>query len=136
MKGRLGLSLVALAVLTSSCSPSAVDRLDALRSDPMASYDLPGALSVEVFESVGHIRPPGVGSPSSITRTFTVAAGTSADELEVIADAARREGWRVSVSEFSGFSGDKTIDGWYSQIRITGIESDDLVWFELSSGDS
>jgi len=121
------------AVLLTSCT-TAADRLEVLRSDPMADYDLPNALLVRVTETAGHIGP-GVPSDAVIRRTFTVAEGTVLAEFDVIADAARREGWTIEEGAYGGYSGDKTIDGLFSQIRITGIDSDNLVWFSLSTGD-
>ena len=133
MKRLLGILVTVAAVLLTSCV-SAADRLEALRSDPMADYDLPNALLVRVTETAGHIGP-GVPSPATLRRTFTVAEGMVLAEFDVIADAARREGWTIEEGAFGGYSGDKTIDGLYSQIRITGIDNDNLVWFSLSTRD-
>ena len=134
MKRLLGILVTVAAALVLASCVSAADRLEALRSDPMADYDLPNALLVRVTETAGNIGP-GVPSDAVIRRTFTVAEGMVLAELDVIADAARREGWTIEEGAFSGYSGDKTIDGLYSQIRITGIDYDNLVWFSLSTRD-
>jgi len=134
VKRLLGILVTVAAALVLASCVSAADRLEALRSDPMADYDLPNALLVRVTETAGHIGP-GVPSDAALRRTFTVAEGAVLAELDVIADAARREGWTIEEGAFGGYSGDKTIDGLFSQIRITGIDSDNLVWFSLSTGD-
>ena len=99
----------------------------------MADYDLPNALAVKVTESPGSTGP--VGAPATLRRTFPVPHGTVVAELDVIANAARSEGWTIEEGAFGGYSGDKTIDGLYSQIRITGIDNDNVAWFQLSTRD-
>ncbi len=134
VKRLLGILVTVAAALVLASCVSAADRLEALRSDPMADYDLPNALLVRATETAGHIGP-GVSSPAVIRRTFTVAEGAVLAELDVIADAARREGWTIEEGAFGGYSGDKTIDGLFSQIWITGIDSDNILWMALSTGD-
>ena len=121
------------AVLLTSCTTGA-DRLEVLRSDPMADYDLPNALAVRVTESPGSTGP-GVPSPATLRRTFTVSHGIVLAELDVIADAAWSEGWTIDEGAYGRYSGDKIIDGLYSQIRITGIDNDNVAWFQLSTRD-
>lgn len=133
MKRLLGVLVTLTAVLLTSCTTGA-DRLEVLRSDPMADYDLPNALAVKVTESPGSTGP-GVGAPATLRRTFTVPHGTVLAELDVIADAARSEGWTIDEGANGGYSGDKTIDGLFSQIRIRGIDNDNVVWFQLSTRD-
>jgi len=100
----------------------------------MADYDLPNALAVRVTESPGSTGP-GVPSPATLRRTFTVSHGIVLAELDVIADAARSEGWTIDEGAYGGYSGDKIIDGLFSQIRITGIDNDNVAWFQLSTRD-
>ncbi|GMQ85001.1 MAG: hypothetical protein BMS9Abin07_0566 [Acidimicrobiia bacterium] len=100
----------------------------------MADYDLPNALSVRVTETPGSLGPA-IPTPARITRTFTVADGTVLAELDVIAEAARGEGWNLEERIPTGYVGNKIIDGLYSQISITGIEFDNVLWVGLMTGD-
>jgi hypothetical protein len=99
----------------------------------MATYALPSALDANTTEFAGGTS--GVSSPSMIRTTFIVPAGSAADAIEEIADAATGAGWTLSEREPNGFTGDKQIDGISAQILIAGIESDDTVWVQVSSRD-
>jgi hypothetical protein len=108
--------------------------LEALRSDPMATYQLPSAVTTRSSQIAGtadFIED----TPAMITRRFTVPPGEGEAAMAEIAAAAEDEGWDVSKSEFGGYSGDKKIDGIRAQISIRGIVSDDIVWFDLYTRD-
>ena len=124
---------VALTVplcLLASCA-SAEGRLDKLRTDPMASYELPSALSTQTSEMVGGFC--GVCSPSRIRRTFTVPPGEGEVAIAEIAAAAVDADWNLEENGRGGFGGLKRINGINAQLRIIGLISDDVVWFELYS---
>jgi hypothetical protein len=111
------------------------ERLDLLRTDPMASYALPSAVDTRTNENAGGTSL-GISSPAWIRNTFTVPAGGAADAVAEIADAATDAGWTLRPRELNGFSDDKRIDGVFAQILIGGIEQDDTVWVEVSSRDN
>ena len=104
--------------------------LEALRSDPMATYQLPSAVTTRSSEIAGTADWI-EDTPAMITRRFTVPPGEGEAAMAAIAAAAEDEGWDVSKSEFGGYSGDKTIGDIYAQISISGLVSDDVVWFDL-----
>ena len=121
--------LVTLGVLV-GCG-NGEERLDLLRTDPMASYALPSAIDTRTNEIAGGNTL--ISSPAWIRNTFTVPAGGAADAIDEIADAATAAGWTLRERQTIGFSGDKRIDGVFAQIMIAGIEQDDTVWVEVSS---
>lgn len=110
--------------------------LDALRSDPMAIYELPTAITTRSSESGGS---SGFFSfedtPATVRRSFTVPTDEAEAAMAQIAAAARDAGWEVSDNEYGGYSGDKEIGGKDAHVSIAGIVSDDIVWFELSTRD-
>jgi hypothetical protein len=126
----LGIGAALLALL--ACGGSGASRLEALKSDPMAEYSLPGAVDERVTESPGSTGP-GVPSPATVRRTSTVPSGTVPEALDAIADAARGNGWTLRERVPNGYSGEKTVDGLQAQIMIAGIDADDVVWVELST---
>ncbi len=107
------------------------DRLETLKSDPMASYELPGALDATFTEMAGGTAQ--IASPSEVTRRFTVAAGGVDAAIEEIAAAAVDAGWELRPREVVGFSGDKRIDGLRAQMVISGTDDNNHVWITISS---
>ncbi len=126
----VGIALLAVA----ACGGGDSDRLATLRSDPMADYELPGAVDARDTQSAGSTGP-GVPSPAKVRRTFTVAEGGVPDALTTLADAARADGWTLHDRAPNGYSGEKTIDDLLAQIVIAGIDADDIVWVEISTRD-
>jgi len=106
--------------------------LDTLRSDPMATYELPSAISTRSSEHDGSSGFFAIeDTPAMLGKSFTVPPDEGEAAMAAIATAAQQAGWDVSANEFGGYSGDKTIGSTYAQISIRGIVSDDIVWFEL-----
>ena len=130
------LALFAVSLLLASCTTTGSDRLRVLRTDPLASVELPGSLDVRVYEMSGNPESGlGVSSPTSITHTFTVAEGTVPEAMEALVGIAREAGWDVEPNRFGGYLGDKTIDGLYSQVSIKGLEQQSIAWIEISTTD-
>jgi hypothetical protein len=127
---RLGFGLLATIISLASCN-NADDRLDTLRTDPMAAYELPGATDTVTTEFAGGTSD--VSSPSMIRNTFTVPDSGVAAAIDEIAAAAVAAGWVLTGREPSGYSGDKDIDDISAQILIAGIDNDNTVWVEVSS---
>jgi hypothetical protein len=75
-------------------------------------------------------------TPARIRRTFTVPAGEFATAIGVLADEAEAAGWELHPRAVTGFDGTKSIEGYTAQLLITGIESQNLVWVEISTRDS
>ena len=125
------LALLAVSLLLASCTTTGSDRLRVLRTDPMASVELPGSLDVRVSILPGS--PP--ASPTAIRHTFTVAEGTVPEAIEALADIARESGWDLEPS-FIGYGGYKKIDGLYSQVSIKGLEQESIAWLEIFTQDT
>jgi hypothetical protein len=117
--------------LVASCG-GGEGRLAKLRTDPMATYELPSAVTSSTSEMAGGFSD--VSSPSTITRRFTVAPGQVEAAIAEIAAAAAESGWTLHDLEPLGFGGDKRIEDVSAQILITGIPADDIVRFDISSG--
>jgi len=128
----IGMAMGAALVAVSACGGRGASRLETLRSDPMAEYDLPNAVDVRVTESPGSTGP-GVPSPSKLRRTFTTTDSGVPSALEAIAEAARAEGWTLRERIPNGYSGEKKVDDLLAQIVIAGIDADDLAWLEIST---
>lgn len=119
--------LVLLLALT-GCTRTA--SLQALKHDPMASVELPTALSVDVSQSPGGTAL-GIPAPAKIRRTFTVATGTVPQAISDLAEKARSAGWTLHPLALAGFAGDKAVDGRFLQIVIDGTTDNNQVWVEL-----
>ena len=111
------------------------DRLEVLRSDPMAEFELPDALDVRVTESQGSTEA-GVSSPAKLRRTFTVSEGFVFEGVERLASAARVAGWDLRSRDGGGYEGEREIDELLVQILITGLDDDGVLWLEISTNDS
>lgn len=110
--------------------------LETLRSDPMATYELPSAITTRSSENEGSSGFFSIeDTPSTISKFFTVPPGEGEAAMAEIAAAARDAGWDVVETEFGGYSGDKKIDNIHAQISIRGNVSDDIVWFDLLTRD-
>lgn len=130
-----GLVVVVLAAAAlGGCGGDDDRRLEALLQDPLADVDLPNARSARTTTSAGSTGP-GVTSPAKVRTTFTVPAGTVDAAIAELAAQARAGGWSLEPRPLLGFSGEKTIDGYFSQAVIAGIEADGTVWVEIYTQD-
>ncbi len=126
---RVGFAVVIAAAVLAACS---ADRLGALQADPMATFELPGAVEVRVSETPGS-SGLGVPSPAAVRRTYTVPDGGVEAAIEALAVAAREAGWILEERLVIGYDGEKTLEGMFAQITIAGIADQDVVWVDIST---
>lgn len=122
--------MAGIVFLGAACSDGG-DRLETLRTDPMASYELPGALDATFTEMAGGTAQ--IASPSEVTPRFTVAAGRVDAAIDEMAAAAVAAGWELRPRDLLGSNGDKRIDGLHAQMVISGRDDSNQVWITISS---
>lgn len=104
---------------------------DAMRSDPMASEELPG-MEIEYDRSSDRTRPLGIPSPAKIDRSWTITDGTSEPEkIAELARLAQTSGWRRGWDPvFCGWQ--KSVDGQHLCLVIRSGVGEDAVLVEIS----
>lgn len=130
VRGRAVAVAVVLCLAATGCDDSG-DRLETLRTDPMTTYELNGALDRAQTEISGGTSP--VSSPSDITTTFTVEPGTALSAAEVVAADARTLGWELEPKDPNGYYGIKFIEDITATLTISAAATGDTVSVSLSS---
>ena len=132
--GATTLALLLRALIPAACGADPQVRLDALATDPMARAQLEISTDVRVTDSAGSTgsKP----TPARIRRTFTVPSVEFAAAIGALAHQAEAAGWELAPRAVTGFDGTKSIEGYEAQLLILGIESQYLVWVEVSTRDS
>ena len=125
--------LAVFAAIGLSACRSGAARLEVLRSEPITRATIPDATVVSTTESPGNASL-GVESPAKIRRTFETSSGGMADGIDVLAEQAEQAGWMLQPRARLGFDGEKDVDGTRLRIVISGIDQDNLVWVEVSTG--
>lgn len=119
----------AAAFLALRSEPSAL--YDAMRSDPMASEELPG-MEIEYDRSSDRSEPLGISSPAKIDRSWTITDGSREPEkLAELAHLARASGWQRGPDPvFCGWQ--KSVDGQDLCLVIRSGVGDGVVLVEIS----
>ncbi|WP_243058392.1 hypothetical protein [Nocardioides sp. SR21] len=131
------LGVVAVLVVTGAAAAFAVLRsepsplYDAMRSDPMASEELPG-MEIEYDRSSDRTEPLGIPSPATVDRSWTITDGTTEPEkLAELAHLAQTSGWRRGPDPvFCGWQ--KSVDGQDLCLVIRSGVGEGVVLVEIS----
>ena len=104
---------------------------DAMRSDPMASGELPGMV-IEHDRSSDRSEPLGIPSPATIDRSWAITDGTPEPEkLAELARLAQSSGWRRGPDPvFCGWQ--KIVEGQDLCLVIRGEVGDGVVRVQIS----
>lgn len=104
---------------------------DAMRSDPMASEELPG-MEIEYDRSSDRAEPMGIASPAKVDRSWLITDGTTEPEkVAELEQLARDSGWRRGPEPlFCGWR--KTVDGQHLCLVIRPEVGDGVVLVEIS----
>jgi hypothetical protein len=120
MTGRIVSAAAAAALAALALTGCAADNpgLDTLRSDPLATADVPGLTETQLFGQI-EFTALGTHEPATLTRLFKTAnrSVTPAD-LAGAAAQADADGWKLSPAPKHTWTGTKTVDGALAHLLI------------------
>jgi hypothetical protein len=116
--GRIVRAVAVLAlVLVTGCA-AADPELDALRSDPIATADVPGLTETQLFGQI-EFTALGKHEPATLTRLFKTKTGeVTAADLDRAAEQADADGWTLRQGPNATWTGTKDLDGVPADLSI------------------
>jgi hypothetical protein len=132
--GRRSAAAALLLLALAGCRKSEDPRLAALRSDPLASAEVPGMPQTALTTRSGGST---FGKPrhAQVHREFSNGSPVTQAVLDRVAAIARDSGWHVLRASNGGYTGEKTIDDTRASLVITSGATDrpDVLILEIAA---